>query len=212
MPELASHFSGLGINATVLIDVLSQNKLQLSLEQPKFAKINQRLDARMNSMDGRDGQNWRELYLPEMTEVDSEIRSLLEQPIVFELVRGEIRLAKISREEPEWSVNFKKALALLFQTKVDSSSWQPEGNHVRFLKKKSVRSEKRALKKSALKKRALKKACAQKIKTFFMILFLKCLGSLGPSGVGNSALDNFFFTDFFLCAIRQLLEDQGRVH
>ena len=146
MPELASHYSGLGINATVLIDVLSQNKLQLSLEKPKFAKINQRLDARMNSMDGRDGQNWRELYLPEMTEVDSEIRSLLEQPIVFELVSGEIRLAKISREEPEWSVNFKKALALLFQTKVDSSSWQPEGNHVRFFKKR----------------RALRKACTQK--------------------------------------------------
>ena len=84
----------------------------------------------MNSQDGRDGQNWRELYLPEMTEVDTEIRRLLEQPIVFELYNGEIRQAKISRQEPEWSVNFKKALALLFQTKVDSSAWQPEGNHV----------------------------------------------------------------------------------
>ena len=132
MPELASHYSGIGINATVLIDVLAPNRLQLSLEQPKFAKINERLDARMNSMDGRDGQNWRELYLPEMTEVDAELRSLLEQPIVVELVRGEIRQARISREEPEWSVNFKKALALLFQTKVDSSSWLAEGNHVSF--------------------------------------------------------------------------------
>ena len=130
MPELASHYSGIGINATVLIDVLAPNRLQLSLEQPKFAKINERLDARMNSMDGRDGQNWRELYLPEMTEVDAELRSLLEQPIVVELVRGEIRQARISREEPEWSVNFKKALALLFQAKVDSSSWLAEGNHV----------------------------------------------------------------------------------
>jgi len=130
MPQLAAHYSGIAINATVLVDVLEQNKLQLSLEHPRFAKISERLEARMNSQDGRDGQNWRELYLPEMTEVDSEIRRLLEQPIIFELYHGEIRQAKISRQEPEWSVNFKKSLALLFQTKVDSSAWQPEGNHI----------------------------------------------------------------------------------
>lgn len=130
IPKLASHYSGIGINATVLVDVLSQNKLQLSVEQPRFARINERLEARLNSIDGPDGANWREVFLPEMSEVDSDLRRILEQPIIFELVRGEIREAKISREEPEWSVNFKKALALLFQAKVDTSSWMGEENQI----------------------------------------------------------------------------------
>lgn len=130
IPQLASHYSGLGINATVLIDVLAANKLQLSLEQPKFAKVNERLEARMNSQDGLDGDNWREVFLPQMSEVSSEFRQILEQPIIFELVQGEIREAKISRDEPEWAVNFKKALALLFQTKFDAAAWEPERNQI----------------------------------------------------------------------------------
>jgi hypothetical protein len=129
MPQMASHYSGLGINATVLIDVISQEKFQLSLEHPQFTRVNERLQAR-NSMDGPDGANWREVLLPEMSEVDSDVRQLLEQPLIFEVVRGEIRAAKISRDEPEWSVNFKKALALLFQTKVDSASWEVQDNQV----------------------------------------------------------------------------------
>nr|ADD73552.1 vitellogenin 2 [Paracyclopina nana] len=130
IPKLASHYSGIGINATVLVDVLSQNRLQLSVEQPRFARINERLEARLNSNDGPDGANWREVFLPEMAEVDEDLKRILEQPIVFELARGEIREAKISREEPEWSVNFKKALALLFQAKVDTSSWMGEENQI----------------------------------------------------------------------------------
>ena len=39
-PDLASHYSGLGIQATVLLDVLSPNKLQLSLENARFARVN----------------------------------------------------------------------------------------------------------------------------------------------------------------------------
>ena len=37
-----------------------------------------------------------------------------------------ILAAKISREEPEWSVNLKKALAVLFQAKFDVASWLSE--------------------------------------------------------------------------------------
>lgn len=131
LPQLASHYSGLGINATVLIDVLSQNKLQLSLENPRFARVNERLEARMHTEDGRDGANWRKVFLPQMSEVAPEFQRLLAQPIVVELVNGEIRQAQISREEPEWSINFKKALALLFQTKFDAAPWQPEDNQIR---------------------------------------------------------------------------------
>ena len=38
---------------------------------------------------------------------------------MFTISGGEIQTAKISRGEPVWSVNFKKALALQLQTKLD---------------------------------------------------------------------------------------------
>ena len=65
-------------------------------------------------------------------QADQQIQKILEQPIVFNLVQGEISQAKISKSEPQWSVNFKKALALLFQTKVDAASWKPEENQVKI--------------------------------------------------------------------------------
>jgi hypothetical protein len=46
------------------------------------------------------------------------------------MTNGEIHSAKISRDEPIWSVNFKKALALQFQTKYDVSLSQEENNMV----------------------------------------------------------------------------------
>ena len=129
IPQLASHYSGLGISATVLIDALSPTKLQISLTSPRFVRVNDVLEPRVNSNDGRDGANWREVILPAMSEVSSDMKVILEKPIVVEVVQGEIREAKISRAEPEWSLNMKKALALLFQAKIDSSSWLPSADN-----------------------------------------------------------------------------------
>ena len=62
------------------------------------------------------------------------MKAILEKPIIVDMVQGEIHQAKISRSEPEWSLNLKKALALLFQAKIDSSSWLPSvDNQVNFL-------------------------------------------------------------------------------
>ena len=94
VPHLATHYSGLGLNATVMIDVLSNQKLQLSLDNARFTNVNQRLESRLTSNDGLDGQNWREVYLPQMTEVDSQIMELLRQPIVFEMVSSILKRSR----------------------------------------------------------------------------------------------------------------------
>ena len=130
LPQLAPHYSGVGLKATVLVDVLAQNKLQISLENPSYARVNHRLEARLHSMDGLDGANWRELILPQMTPVEPAVKLILEQPIAVELLHGAIREAKVSSTEPVWSINLKKALAVLFQTKFDTASWLPEVNQV----------------------------------------------------------------------------------
>ena len=69
IPQLASHYSGLGMTSTVLIDALSPTKLQLSVTNAKFASVNDRLEAKVNSPNGLDGANWREVILPAMIEV-----------------------------------------------------------------------------------------------------------------------------------------------
>ena len=92
--------------------------------------VNDRLGAKINSpVGGLDGANWREVILPAMTEVSADIKVILEKPIIVDVVQGEIRQAKISKAEPEWSVNMKKALALLFQTKINSASWLPTADN-----------------------------------------------------------------------------------
>ena len=77
-----------------MIDVLSNQKLQLSLDNARFTNVNQRLEPRLTSNDGLDGQNWREVYLPQMTEVDSQIMELLRQPIVFEMVSSILKRSR----------------------------------------------------------------------------------------------------------------------
>ena len=69
IPQLASHYSGLGMTSTVLIDALTPTKLQLSVTNAKFASVNDRLEAKVNSPNGLDGANWREVILPAMIEV-----------------------------------------------------------------------------------------------------------------------------------------------
>ena len=54
---------------SVLIDALSPTKLQLSVTNAKFATVNDRLEAKVNSPNGLDGANWREVILPAMIEV-----------------------------------------------------------------------------------------------------------------------------------------------
>ena len=52
---------------------------------------------------------------------------------------GAVREVVVNKEEPEWSINFKKALIVLFQTKVDSYSWELEENRVsRYIEIKFV--------------------------------------------------------------------------
>ena len=72
----------------------------------------------MNTRCIQNGNNWRFLELPSFNPVPSATKDMLEKPTVFELEAesGKVRSVVVSSEEPEWSVNFKKALANLFQT------------------------------------------------------------------------------------------------
>jgi len=56
--------------------------------------------------------------------------------MLFTMTNGEITTAEISKDEPVWCVNFKKAIALQFQAKSDATSrLNDEGNNLVSVKK-----------------------------------------------------------------------------
>ena len=63
------------------------------------------------------------MVLPEMLEVPEEFKRILAMPVLVELdgETGAIRAVKVSKSEPEWSVNYKKGIVSLFQVKMESS-------------------------------------------------------------------------------------------
>ena len=82
---------------------------------------------------GRDPlseKHWYKRYFKIYIQISGEFETILSKPILFAMTNGEIHSAKISKEEPVWSVNFKKALALQFQTKYDVSLSEEEENNM----------------------------------------------------------------------------------
>ena len=62
-----------------------------------------------------------------------EHAQILAKPVeVLLACNGVVREVVVSRDDFEWSVNFKKALIVLFQATVDSYSWELEQNRVRY--------------------------------------------------------------------------------
>jgi len=128
IPGLAPQYSGIGIKAVVALQVKSLDDLRLTLRNVQFTKVNTELTAPVNS--GVEGFNWRNLVLPAFEPVTAELKTLLETPVVFSVRDGEIKSLIVSGSELEWSLNFKKALVVLFQTKMERSALDLELNTI----------------------------------------------------------------------------------
>ena len=65
------------------------------------------------------------------SQVPAEHAQVLANPVEFVVAcDGSVRQVTVSRQEPEWSLNFKKALVVLFQSTVDTYSMELEQNRV----------------------------------------------------------------------------------
>ena len=72
LPTLASHYSGVGMRATVKVLVKDTNILVLKIEAPKYVDVNQVLHPKERGADTSykvDGWNWRNLYVPPLKDV-----------------------------------------------------------------------------------------------------------------------------------------------
>lgn len=72
LPSLASHYSGVGMRATVKVYAKDANILVLQVQAAKYVDINQVLHPKERGADSSyrvDGWNWRNLYLPPFKDV-----------------------------------------------------------------------------------------------------------------------------------------------
>merc|ERR1712223_628246 len=121
IPELASaHFSGVGIKCRLSLIVTRTGRIVLQIKEAEFARVNDELKSLTG---GQEGNNWRFLPLTGYQRVPSESMQMLSKPTPFEVSEsGKVSSIRLSHDEPEWSINFKKALIALFQTGLGHTS------------------------------------------------------------------------------------------
>ena len=90
----------------------------------RFAKFNEKLT-------GPEPENWRFMHTPEPEETTSEYKTVLESPVEFTMVEGEVKEIKSSKEEATWTINFKKSLISLIKIQSPSGRIDISQNNVR---------------------------------------------------------------------------------
>ena len=94
------------------------------MKDVRFNKFNEKLR-------GPEPLNWRNLRTPETSDVPSEYVTVLETPIKFSMVNGEISKVEVSSMEPQWSINMKKSLVSLMKVQTSTGEHDLSGNSVR---------------------------------------------------------------------------------
>merc|ERR1711955_38468 len=103
LPQIDNTFAGLALKGQVILQATSQNNYKLQLKNVNFGTFNEKLS-------GPEPENWRNVKVEANSPLAAQYRQVLESPVEFQVQQGEISAIKISAQEPQWSVNMKKAL------------------------------------------------------------------------------------------------------
>merc|ERR1711970_1461382 len=103
IPQVDSTFAGMSITGQVIVQAITGNTLKLAIRDVGFSTFNERLG-------GVEPLNWRTVATPTTNPLTDLLKKHMESPVEFVVEKGIISTIKISSEEPQWSVNFKKAL------------------------------------------------------------------------------------------------------
>merc|ERR1712038_1130646 len=121
IPELSSnHLSGIGIRSKLTLTVVRSGRIVLHIKDGEYARVNNELHPLTGD---QVGHNWRNLVIDGYQPIPTESMRMLSKPTLFEISEsGKVSSVRMSEEEAEWSINFKKALVALFQTGVGEAS------------------------------------------------------------------------------------------
>ena len=121
IPELEHTFAGMAIDCEVLLqghgftaEGLGNGVFKIALRNIKFNNFNEKLT-------GPEPLNWRTVVTPATAPVPEAFRSFLESPVKGEMEAWKIKKVTLSADEPEWSVNFKKALVAAIKVQLPAA-------------------------------------------------------------------------------------------
>ena len=121
IPELEHTFAGMAIDCEVLLqghgftaEGLGNGIFKIALRNVKFNNFNEKLT-------GPEPLNWRTVETPATAPVPEAFRVFLESPVMGEMVAWKIKKVTLSADEPEWSVNFKKALVAAIKVQLPAA-------------------------------------------------------------------------------------------
>ena len=83
------------------------------MKNVNFGTFNEKLS-------GPEPENWRNVQVEAKSPLASQYKQMLESPVEFQVQQGEISAIKISNQEPQWSVNMKKALVATVKIQLPS--------------------------------------------------------------------------------------------
>merc|ERR1711962_1326832 len=112
------------MSSKVVLQALDSRTFKLALRDVRFAKFNEKLT-------GLEPENWRFMHTPEPEETTSEYKTVLESPVEFTMVEGEVKEIKSSSEEATWTLNFKKSVISLIKIQSPSGRIDISQNNVR---------------------------------------------------------------------------------
>merc|ERR1712168_607994 len=105
IPQIDSTFAGMSMEGQVIVQATSQNSIKMMMRNVKFGTFNDHL-----SGSSQQPTNWRNVQLESSTPLTSQYQQYMESPVEFTMEQGQFSTVKVNSEEPQWAVNFKKAL------------------------------------------------------------------------------------------------------
>lgn len=124
LPELVSQYAGVSIKCKVHVKVLSTDlhgeptRFGFRITDGEYVRVNDRVHGRNRE----GGDNWRNVELGPYTPVPTEMSTHLYNPFNVDLkTNGEFDHMVVGETEPDWSINLKKGLTSLFQTRFVST-------------------------------------------------------------------------------------------
>merc|ERR1712180_354843 len=91
---------------------------KIALRNIKFNNFNEKLS-------GPEPLNWRTMVTPATSPVPEALKVFLESPVQGEMEAWKIKKVTLSADEPEWSVNFKKALVAAIKVQLPATMELP---------------------------------------------------------------------------------------
>ena len=88
----------------VIVQAIRQITFKLAMRDVGLAKFNDKLEGKHEPV------NWRNVVTPATNPVTADVKLFM--------AKGEVSTGKISAQEPQWAVNFKKALGAALKVKL----------------------------------------------------------------------------------------------